>query len=121
MPNIINVSLTTLNGQDVLKIADHDVPRHSIKQSIVWELSGKLTNGDFVDFAWNDPQPPAGIFGTPVVGAHGNSLSITDVNNSPESEGSWSYTISVSWDDKIISTEGVLHPETPNDPTIVNK
>jgi hypothetical protein len=121
MPNIINVSLDTVDGQDVLKIADHGVPRYSIKQAIVWELAGKLTNGDFIDFAWNDPQPPDGIFGTPVVGGHGNSLTVTDVNNSPDSAGEWSYTISVSWNGKTITTKGVVYIDASKDPIIINK
>lgn len=121
MTNIINVSLDTKVEPNVLKIADHEVPRNSIKQAIRWQLTGSLTGGDFETFEWLEPKPPEGIFSDPVSGVHENSLTITDVNTSPESIGEWHYMITVSLHGKFISTEGTLHPETPGGPIIVNK
>lgn len=132
MTNNINVILDTSVTPHVLKVKDHGsirIGKHTRPQTISWNLSGNLAQGQFVPmdaaepgFEWeSDPPPAAGIFGTPQVGANGNSLDLVDNHSSSASDGTWIYRLRVSLGDVVYSTTASTGPSNiSNNPIIIN-
>lgn len=132
MSNNINVSLDTSIGINRLSVTDNggqnQVSQNSSPTTISWNLTGVLTQGDFVPmsaalpgFQWVGTPPPAGLFGTPAIGANGNSLSITDNHADSTSNGQWIYMLRVNYNGSVVSTQATLPSGTVNNPVIINK
>lgn len=79
--------------------ANH-VARSNDTQTITWQLNGNAASGKIVACNWvNNPPatnpPPPGIFGQFNIAPNGKTMTITDLNNSPNTAGEWIYQISV--------------------------
>lgn len=132
MANNINVTLDTSNGINRLSVTDNG-GQNQVSQSpnpttISWNLTGPLTQGDFVPmtdsspgFEWVGTAPPAGLFGTPTIGSNGNSLSITDNHIDSTSNGQWIYMLRVNYNGSVVSTQATLPGGTINNPVIINR
>jgi hypothetical protein len=69
-----------------------------------------------------DSAPPDGISGTPVVSqGSGNQLTITDLDNSTYTQGSWTYMLRVKVGGSVYSTKTLSLKATTTNPVIVNK
>lgn len=131
MTNNVNVSLDTSVTPHALKVHDHGhikVGKKPTAQTITWNLTGNLAQGNFVSmsapdpgFEWIDPPPAAGIFGTPTIGSNGNSLSISDSHVDRTTDGRWIYRLRVFLDGSVYST--IVDPgitSTSKNPIIIN-
>lgn len=132
MANNLQVSLDTSNGSNELSVADsggeNQVSQNPNPTTISWSLTGVLAQGNFVamdatppGFEWVGVNPPAGVFGTPQVGANGNSLSITDNHVDSTSNGTWIYMLRVDYNGSVISTTASMPSGTVTNPVIINK
>lgn len=132
MPNNLNVTLvptTTPTAADVDQQGKaNEVSRSPSQQTITWQLTGNAASGSFValddpspGFAWVSPAPPTGIFGTPDLSGNGNQLTITVLNNSASTVGTWIYVIRVKVGGTVYSTTSSLLTGTTTNPTIINK
>jgi len=132
--NNLQVSLNTSSGTGRLDVDDsggqNQVNQSPNAQVISWNLTGVLTQGNFVamnaaepGFSWADPPPRSGIFGTPTVSANGNSLSITDSNTGTADAGEWHYVLRVLYNGKVYSiSDSIEGPGgTVHNPVIINK
>jgi hypothetical protein len=125
------VTLDTSVTPNVLKIHDHGhihVHKKAAAQTISWNLTGNLAQGEFVPmsaaepaFEWVPPEPPTGIFGTPQIGANGNSLDLVDNHTNEDSDGSWIYRLRVSLNGGVYTTTASTGiTSTSNNPIIIN-
>ena len=132
MANNMNVSLALQGGNNVLDVDDNggqnQVNRSPNPTTISWNLTGPLTQGNFVPmsasppgFEWVGNQPKAGVFGTPTIGANGNSLSITDNHVDGSSSGEWIYMLRVNYNGNVVSTQKTLVTGTVDNPVIINR
>lgn len=132
MSNILNVTLDTSVTPNRLSVDDksgqNQVSQSPNAQTITWQLTGNLTQGDFVPmtdsnpgFSWFGTTPSAQTFGTPTIGANGNSLSISVTHPDANSNGSWIYVLRVSLNNVVYTTTASLPSGTTNNPTIINK
>lgn len=132
--NVINVSLDTTKSPPLLDIQDNGgqniVNANAQATTITWKLTGNLNQGNFVSmsdpsgqygFCWDGVQPPAGVFGTPSIGANGNSLSIVDNHLDQGTSGEWIYLLRVNLNGTVYTTGGVLLTGTTNNPIIINR
>jgi hypothetical protein len=129
----INLSVT-LNGScldvDQRNNANH-VDQNPNSQTITWQLTGNAASGSFnamsagtPGFVWvTQPAPSSSIFGTPTVTANGNQITMTDLNNSSSTAGTWIYKLTATVNGQQYSTTSSLTrpTATTNNPTIVNK
>jgi hypothetical protein len=128
--NTMNVSLDTSVTPYRLDVTDNggqnQVSQSPNPQTITWNLTGVLTQGNFVAMSATQPgfewvqAPPAGIFGTPTVGSNGNSMSITDTHTSASTNGQWIYMLRVSYNGTVYSTVANLLTGTSTNPIIIN-
>ena len=132
MTNNINVSLDNSNGINKLDVVDNggqnQVSQSPSPTTISWNLTGSLTQGDFVPmsdpqpgFEWMGVVPPTGLFGTPSIGANGNSLSITDNHVDSTSNGEWIYMLRVNYNGSVVSTIASMPGGTITNPVIINR
>ena len=132
MTNNINVSLDASSGVNLLDVVDNggqnQVSQNANPTTISWNLTGVLTQGNFVPmtdaepgFQWVGTAPPAGVFGTPTISANGNSLSITDNHVDATTNGEWIYMLRVDYDGDVVSTEAALPRGTTTNPAIINR
>jgi hypothetical protein len=131
MTNVINVTLKA-NAPGLLSVIDNGgqnvVNAAPQAQTIQWELTGAAARGRFLSMSADPPgfswkvAPPDGIFGEPVIGANGNSLSITDTHTGPATDGAWIYTLRMELDGTIYcTTTSAGVGGTTNDPNIINR
>jgi hypothetical protein len=130
MANNINVSLDTSVTPYRLSVTDNggqnQVGQSPNPQTITWNLTGVLTQGNFVSMSATEPgfewkqAPPAGVFGNAVVGSNGNSMSITDTHPNSQSNGQWIYMLRVSYNGTVYSTIADLLTGTSTNPIIIN-
>lgn len=132
MTNNVNITLDTSVTPPALRVHDHGhikVGKKANPQTITWNLTGNLAQGEFVPmsapdpgFEWvSSPPPPAVIFGTPTIGSNGNSLSICDNHADRTTDGRWTYRLRVSIDGAVYSTiadAGITN--TSKNPIIIN-
>lgn len=132
MANNMNVTLKTDVTPNVLDIDDKDgknkVDKNPNPQTISWNLTGNLAQGEFVPMSEAEPgfewvqQPPTGVFGTPQIGSSGNSLNLTDNHPTADSDGSWTYQLRVSLDGTVYETTSSAGIKgTVNNPIIINR
>ena len=131
MTNNINVSLDASSGVNLLDVVDNggqnQVSQNANPTTISWNLTGVLTQGNFVPMSEDEPgfewiqAPPDGLFGTPTISANGNSLSITDNHVDATTNGEWIYMLRVDYDGDVVSTEAALPRGTTTNPAIINR
>lgn len=132
MPNNLHVTLdksTTPWSLDVDQQGNaNHVNQSPSAQTITWQLTGNAASGSFValndpapGFAWVGAAPPAGIFGSPALSANGNQLTISDLNNSASTAGSWTYILRTTIGGTIYSTIATSLGGTTTNPWIKNK
>ncbi|MEO8810364.1 MAG: hypothetical protein ABI386_08980 [Rhodanobacter sp.] len=125
MPNPLKVNLTTTTpihvDIDQNNGANH-VGRNPKHQTISWQLEGHAATGSFVDFYFLPDQTPdpGTIFGEPDYGSNHKSLSITDLNTSSSTSGSWIYFLEIDVGGQKYSTTSSIHSVVSNNPTIKN-
>lgn len=135
MSNVLNVTIASANPP-LLNVEDNsgqnEVSQSPNPQTIRWVLNGNAAQGAFLPmdqdppgFRWctsPSPQQPNGPFSAPLVGAGGNSLTITDDHSSAASNGTWIYQIRVLLGGVVYMTTsstgigGSIH-----DPIIINR
>jgi hypothetical protein len=131
MPNNLHVTLdktTTPWSLDVDQQGNaNHVNRSASTQTITWQLTGNAASGSFVSlgnpnpgFAWLGTAPPAGIFGNPVPSANGNQMTISDLNNSASTAGSWPYILRATIGGTVYSTISASPRASNTTPTIKN-
>lgn len=131
MPNNLNVTLDTSTSPSSVDVDQHgkgnEVSNSPNAQTIVWHLTGNAASGSFValddpapGFAWISA-PPEGIFSPPSRSPNGNQLTISDVNNSSGTAGSWTYVLRVNVGGTVYSTKTISLKATTTNPVIVNK
>lgn len=126
--NVISVSKAGGNKL-LLKVADHEVSRNPLRQSIVWELDSALKAGDFVSFEWADPMLNNSTFGAPQISPDGNNLTMTVLNRDEDLTGPRDYILEVNLYGDVYTTRDTttakatkaLAPRTAKDPIIINK
>jgi len=131
MPNNLNVTLDTNSSPAAVDVDQHgkdnEVSQSANAQTIVWQLTGNAASGSFVPL--DDPNPgfewisapPAGVFGSPSRSPNGNQLTISDLNNSADTAGSWTYMLRVNDGGTVYSTKTISLKATTTNPVIVNK
>lgn len=125
MPNPLKVTLTTTTpisvDIDQNNGANH-VDRNPNRQTISWQLEGHAATGSFVDFHFlpNQTPDPSSIFGPPDYGPNNKSLSITDLNNSSSTTGTWIYFLQINVGGQNYSTTSSTPSGVANNPTIKN-
>jgi hypothetical protein len=131
MANILNVTLNTTVSPPRLDVDDKNgqnkVSRSPNPTTIKWILTGSLAQGSFCPmadsppaFEWKQP-PPDGIFSEPVVGANGNSVSITDTHVDASTDGEWIYALAATLDGVTYTTQFTLLTGTFDNPNIINR
>ena len=133
MSKTVSVSLDTSVTPNVLQVHDHGgihINHASSPQTITWNLTGPLAQGEFVPmsdpepgFEWvSRPKPSSEIFNTPSIGSNGNSLSIADTNPDRDSHGTWIYKLRVEYNGNTYATTSSAGIEgTSNNPVIINR
>jgi hypothetical protein len=124
MPNNLHVTLDESKTPWVVDVdqqgnANH-VSRNPNAQTITWQLTGNAASGSIVSFAWIGTAPPSTIFGPPTISGNGNQLSITDLNNSASTTGSWTYQLTIRVGGTDYSTIATLPTATTTNPWIKN-
>ena len=126
------VTLKTVNGVNCLDVDDannaNHIPQNSQAQAITWQLEGNAASGSFcpVDgnpkgFAWvSNPPPSSTIFSLPSRSPNGNTITITDLNNSSTTQGTWRYRVCATVGGTTYCTQATGLAATTNDPTIRN-
>jgi hypothetical protein len=133
MPITLKVTLKTVNGVKCLDVDDANNANHVSQspqaQSIVWELEGEAASGSFqpldatppgFKFLTLTPDPWTTAFSTLARSPNGNTLTISDLNNSSNTQGTWKYQLYVSVGGHLYSTTATTKTLTSNDPTIKN-
>ncbi len=131
MPITLKVTLKTVNGVKCLDVDDannaNHVPQSPQIQSIVWQLEGDAASGSFCalngtppGFAWLPTAPSSTIFGSPSLSNNGNTMTISDLNNSTSTQGAWKYKICASVGGTTYCTTATTPMATSNNPTIKN-
>ncbi|MEO7148520.1 MAG: hypothetical protein ABIY40_01055 [Rhodanobacteraceae bacterium] len=133
MPNTLYVTLdqtTTPWSVDVNQSNNaNDVAQNALAQTITWQLSGNAAAGTFNSltdphnpgFAWTGTAPRAGIFHTPALNANGNTLTISDLNNSSSTTGSWNYKMCINVGGTLYTTITTGIRGTNTNPSIKNR
>ncbi|RCS30478.1 hypothetical protein DEO45_06530 [Rhodanobacter denitrificans] len=133
MPNLLTVTLYTKENPQYLDInqsndANH-VSQNPNSQTITWQLTGDAASNSSFNtqsdskpgFAWvGTTTPPAGIFGTPTLSANGNQMTMTDLNNSASTQGTWYYQLSATIGGVVYQSNWTPLTATTTNPTIKN-
>lgn len=131
MPNLLKVTLDNSTSPPSLDIDQKDNANHVSRgpsaQTITWQLSGNAASGSFnaqdaaePGFAWVDPAPPAGIFGSPTLSSNGNEITMSDLNNSASTTGTWIYQLSATIGGTVYQSKKTSITGQTTNPTIKN-
>lgn len=131
MPNLLKVALDNSTSPPSLDIDQKDNANHVSRgpnaQTITWQLNGNAAAGSFnaqnaakPGFAWVDPAPPAGIFGSPTLSSNGNEITMSDLNNSASTAGDWVYQLSATIGGVVYQSNKTSLTETNTNPSIKN-
>ena len=131
MPNNLNVTLDKSSTPWAVDVDQHgkgnEVGKGPGAQTLPWQLTGNAASGAFVSltdpapgFAWVSA-PPDGIFGTPTLSQNGNQLTMSDLNSSANTSGSWTYRLRINVGGTVYSTNTVSLALTTTNPIIINK
>ena len=107
--------------------ANH-IARSKDLQDIVWQLVGNAAKGSFhaisgtqPGFAWIGDPPPKDVFGLPELKSNDNEVTLTDLNDGPDSVGTFIYQLYATVDGKCYSTIAELSVAAANNPVIINR
>lgn len=123
MANDLSVTLDKSKTPWLVDIDQKDganqVARSNQSQTITWQLTGNAASGNITAFDWIQ-QPNAGIFGDPAIASNGNTMTMSDLNNSTNTTGNWTYQLTIevggqSYQSGVTSITG-----TSTNPTIKN-
>jgi hypothetical protein len=96
-------------------------------QVIIWQLTGNAAAGSFLaltdptrGFAWVPPAPSPGIFSNPTLSPNGNQLTVTDLNNSTNTTGTYYYVLRATIGGQVYSTINTSIAATTTNPCIKN-
>ena len=131
MPNLLKVALDNSTSPPSLDIDQKDNANHVSRgpnaQTITWQLNGNAASGSFnaqnaakPGFAWVEPAPPAGIFGSPTLSSNGNEITMSDLNNSASTAGDWVYQLSATIGGVVYQSNKTSLTETNTNPSIKN-
>jgi hypothetical protein len=125
MPNNLAVTLDESTTPWSVDVDQHDkaneVGRSPNAQTITWQLEGNAATGNIISFAWlSSPPPPGGTFGAFSIGGNGNQATMSDLNNSASTAGTWIYQLTIEVDDQEYSTIAALPIGTNTNPNIKN-
>jgi hypothetical protein len=131
MPNLLKVTLDNSTSPPSLDIDQKDNANHVSRgpnaQTITWQLNGNAASGSFnaqnaakPGFAWVDPAPPAGIFGSPTLSSNGNEITMSDLNNSASTAGDWVYQLGATIGGVVYQSNKTSLTETNTNPSIKN-
>ncbi len=131
MPNLLKVTLDNSTSPPSLDIDQKDNANHVSRgpnaQTITWQLSGNAASGSVYaqdaaepGFAWVDPAPPAGIFGSPTLSSNGNEITMSDLNNSASTTGTWIYQLSATIGGTVYQSKKTSITGQTTNPTIKN-
>ncbi len=131
MPNNLKVTLdknTTPWSVDVDQHGkDNEVGKGTNAQTITWQLSGNAASGSILDptgnpkgFEWVSA-PPDGIFGGPTRSPNGNQLTLSDLNTSAGTAGTWTYILRIDVGGTVYSTNTRSLTTTTTNPVIINR
>ena len=100
----------------------NQVSRSANSQTITWLLEGNAATGSFVSFQWiTNPPPSNSIFGPFTPGQNNKQATMSDLNNSDSSAGTWIYKLTIDVGGTQYSTIAALSPRAVNtNPTIKN-
>lgn len=127
MPNNLSVTLDKSTTPWSVDVDQHGNPnwvsRNSNSQTITWELQGDAATGSFVCFQWiSNPPPNATIFGSFTVGQNGKQATMSDLNDSDSTAGTWIYQLTIDVGGNNYSTIAALGPRAVNtNPSIKNQ
>jgi hypothetical protein len=131
--NTMQVKLDTSNGINKLDVVDNggqnQVSQDSQPTTITWNLTGVLTQGDFVAMDCDPPgfqfvgldRPAQGAFGAASVQSNGNAMQITDNHYNSSTNGTYVYQLRVNYQGQVLSTQVSLPSGTATNPAIINK
>ena len=116
-PHVLNVSLDKSTTPWSVQVdpqghANH-VYRHRERQTLTWKLTGNAAGGALLPLQWIR-QPPEGIFGEPELALNGKRMTMTDLNDRPESQGSWTYLLCLMLDGERYSTARSCSAQPPS-------
>jgi hypothetical protein len=125
MPNNLGVSLdetTTPWSVDIDESnKQNEVSRGPKSQVITWQLTGNAASGTIVSFQWLTVPPPSGsIFGPFTKSSNAKKATVSDLNNSAATTGSWTYQLTINVDGTNYSTIASLKIGTNTNPNIKN-
>jgi len=102
----------------------NQVARSAQSQTITWQLNGNAASGKIVSLDWVNQAPitppPAGIFGSPQISQNGNTMTMTDLNNSAATTGDWIYILKIEVDGQIYQSGQTSITGTATNPSIKN-
>lgn len=97
----------------------NQVARNAEAQTITWQLTGDAASGNITGFRWIN-QPNYGIFQNPVIAPNGNSMTMSDLNNSDSTTGIWTYQLTIEVGGQIYQSGVTSLTAVPSNPTIKN-
>ena len=107
MEHVLRVTLDKTTQPWTVDIDQHGYANHIDRsaqpQTIVWTLEGDAAGGQLQPLRWIDT-PPDGIFGPPVLAAHGQRMQMSDFNHDQATSGNWIYRLSVELDGETYTT-----------------
>jgi hypothetical protein len=128
---MLNVTLDKTTNPWTVDVDQHnnanEFSRSPNTQTITWQLTGNAASGSFVPMSDPNPgfswvsAPPTGIFSyPPTISGNGNTMTMTDLNNSTTTAGTWTYILRVNVGGTVYCTETTSITATNTDPTIKN-
>ncbi|MEO6968958.1 MAG: hypothetical protein ABI132_10985 [Rhodanobacteraceae bacterium] len=131
MPNTLYVTLDQTTNPWSVDVNQNnnanDVAQNALAQTLTWQLTGNAASGTFNSltdpvnpgFGWTStPAPRAGIFHTPTLS--GNTLTISDLNNSSSTTGTWTYKLCINVGGNLYHTINTSITAKSTNPTIKN-
>lgn len=107
MDHLLSVSLDKTTTPWSVHVDPHGHANHVYPdpepQTLAWELTGNAAGGALLPLQWLS-KPPKGIFGEPVLAPNRKRMTMTDLDDRPESRGSWTYLLCLMLDGKQYST-----------------
>lgn len=97
----------------------NQVARSNQSQTITWQLTGDAASGNITGFSWLQ-QPNAGIFEDPVIATNGNTMTMSDLNNSASTTGDWTYQLTIEVGGQSYQSAATSLTDTSTNPTIKN-
>lgn len=125
MPNNLAVSLDQTTTPWSVDVDEHgnanQVSRSPNSQTITWQLESNAATGTIVNFAWlTNPPPASTIFGPFAIAPNGKQATMSDLNASVATTGSWIYQLTINVGGTNYTTIAALKIGTNTNPSIKN-